>query len=227
MDQYARGHKHIQYCEKFINIENLVYKGYSHGYRYVVVNERRNTLKLLISTIEASIGTRGVSAVYHELVNKKDDIVKLIEMQSLSIIVARLRALMLNMKVININYQFDLESDVCGVVTAAASKLRKHISGSTYNNLGCEEDTVCFHENTRNDELTLEDRVSSDGKILLENILKDTKYEWMLTLQTNDWPIPEANPYYSIDPLNFLDKSGEGVLKTFNLKTAYDTARCS
>ena len=226
MEQYPRGHKHIQGCEKFINVETLIQRAHTHGYHYVLLNERRNILLFIISSVETSVGDKGISAVYQELVKKQHDIVKLIEMQALAMIVARSKALLLGMKVINTSYQYDLAKDVCGIVKTAASKLRKHMSSYTFDHLNCVGDLPCFTENIDKDELSLEDRVSANGKILLEQILNETQYAWMLNLQTNDWAVPEANPYHSIDPLNFLDHSGESVVKTFDVKHAYNSARC-
>jgi hypothetical protein len=225
VEQFARGHKHIQGCEKFINVENLIHSAHKQGYRHVMLNDQRNVLKLIISSLETNVGDKGVTAVYQELVKKQNDIIKLIEMHSLAMIVARLKALSLGMKVVNTNYQYDLGGDVCGVVKTAASKLRKRMTSYTFGNLGC-VDNLCFTENTENDELLLEDRVGANGKTLLEQLLSDTNYAWMLTFQTNDWPLPETNPYYHIDPLNFLDSPGDGVLKDFDLKKALDSSRC-
>jgi hypothetical protein len=171
------------------------------------------------------VGTKGISAVYDELVKKQNDLIKLIEMQSLAMIVARISALSLGMKFINTNYQYDLGNDICGIVKTAAFKLKKRMNSYTFDNLDCVGDP-CFTENTDKNDMALEDRVTANGKTLLEQILSDTTYAWMLTLQTDDWPIPEANPHFHMDPMNYLDQSGEGVLKSFDLKKAYDSARC-
>jgi hypothetical protein len=192
-----------------------------------MLNEKKNILMLIIASFEANVGVRGVAAVYQELVNKQNDIIKLIEMHSLAMIVARLRAQSLGMTVVNTNYQFDLGNKVCDVVQTAASMLRKHITSYTLSNLNCSTNP-CFAQNTDKDEWLLADRVSENGKILLETILGETKYAWMLSLQTNEWPSPEDNPYYSIDPMNFIDSTHGGMIQKqqLDLQKASALARC-
>ena len=224
-EQYPRGHKHILGCEKFVNIENLVHNAHAQGYHYVVLNERRNTLKLLVSAIETNVGKRGVTAVYHELERKQNDLIKLIEMQSLAMIVARLTAQLHGMKVINTNYQYDMDSDVCEIVKTAASKLKRRISPYSFENLNC-FGNPCFVEGTDMDDSPLENRVTENGKTLLNQLLNTTIYSWMLNFETNDWPVPEANPNYHLDPFNFLDQVGDGVEKNFDLRQSLDKARC-